>query len=84
MVRLIEGLQNGSHVNGQCGKESLEVGGEECGGGNVADHFRIWEMPKAHALSLYIQDESLTVGWRWLVKSEVMLLDVVSTSNYHI
>ena len=53
MVRLIEGLQNGSHVNGQCGKESLEVGGEECGGGNVADHFRIWEMPKAHALSLH-------------------------------
>ncbi|GMY24628.1 small ribosomal subunit protein S13, mitochondrial-like [Fagus crenata] len=27
-------------------------------------------MPKAHALSLYIQDENLTVGWRWLVKSE--------------
>ena len=67
-----------------CGKESPKVGGEECGGGNVADHFRIWEMPKAHTLSLYILDESLIVGWRWLVKSEVMLLDVVSTSNYHI
>ena len=59
MVRLIEGLQNGGHVNGQCGKERPEVGG------NVEDHFRIWEMPKAHALSIYIQDESLTVGWRW-------------------
>ena len=52
MVRLIEGLQNGGHVNGQCGKEIPEAGGEECGGGSVADHLWIWEMPKAHPLSL--------------------------------
>lgn len=38
MARLIEGLQNGGHVNGQCGKESSELGGEECGGGNIDDN----------------------------------------------
>ena len=53
-------------MNGQCGKESSEFGGEECGGGNIGDN-RIWEMPKAHAFSM----KNLTVGvdCRWLVRS---------------
>ena len=47
-------------MNGQCGKESSEFGGEECGGGNIDDN-RIWEMAKAHAFSMKI------LQWVWIV-----------------